>query len=68
MKKLIIVADWASDSLTREEIHLAVDHCHKTGKVRGLLCRRCNLAISFLDESPTIHARARRYLLKHAIP
>jgi hypothetical protein len=47
------------------ETRLAVDHCHKTGKVRGLLCSRCNLAISFFNDSPTVLARARRYLLKH---
>ena len=21
---------------------LAIDHCHKTAKIRGLLCRNCN--------------------------
>jgi hypothetical protein len=28
---------------------LNVDHCHKSGKVRGLLCHRCNTAITYLE-------------------
>lgn len=31
---------------------LVVDHCHKTGKVRGLLCSSCNTAIGHLRENP----------------
>lgn len=27
----------------------AVDHCHTTGKVRGLLCVRCNVAVGFYE-------------------
>ena len=27
----------------------AVDHCHSSGKVRGIVCSRCNLALGYLD-------------------
>lgn len=39
-----------------------VDHCHKTGKVRGLLCRRCNLALGMLKDNPKACLRAAIYL------
>jgi hypothetical protein len=41
---------------------LAVDHDHETGRVRGLLCANCNIAIGKLQESAYIAGRAADYL------
>lgn len=41
---------------------LAVDHCHASGRIRGLLCYRCNTAIGLLGEDPERLEAARRYL------
>ena len=43
---------------------MAVDHDHQTGRVRGLLCGRCNTLISKLDESPGWIISALKYLGK----
>ena len=39
-----------------------VDHDHKTGKVRGLLCNRCNLMLGHVDDDVTILQTAIEYL------
>ena len=41
---------------------LYVDHDHVTGKVRGLLCIKCNSAIGLLNEDKTIFQKAINYL------
>jgi len=41
---------------------LFVDHCHNTGKVRGLLCRNCNTGIGLLQEDLNIILSAAKYL------
>jgi hypothetical protein len=45
---------------------LNVDHCHSTGKVRGLLCLNCNTAIGHFREDPELLQRAIEYLKKNA--
>lgn len=44
--------------------HLVVDHCHTTGKVRGLLCDTCNRAIGMLKDCPDIILKAHEYLIQ----
>lgn len=44
---------------------MSVDHCHRTGKVRGLLCSRCNLMLGIINEDVSILRAAIEYLKKH---
>ena len=41
---------------------LAVDHDHKDGRIRGLLCARCNKILGFALDSTDILAKAIKYL------
>ena len=44
---------------------LSVDHCHKSGVVRGLLCKRCNSGLGFFRENGTLLLKAAAYLDEH---
>lgn len=41
---------------------LAVDHCHNTGKIRGLLCTNCNRGLGYLKDSAELLRKAANYI------
>jgi len=43
-------------------LNWCVDHCHNSGKIRGILCFPCNLALSHLKDSSVVAEAAARYL------
>lgn len=45
-----------------QKSRLHVDHCHATGKIRGLLCSKCNTGIGLLQDSPELMRRAAEYV------
>jgi len=45
---------------------LSVDHDHENGKLRGLLCNRCNRGLGFLKDDVSLLKRAIVYLKLHS--
>ena len=52
------------EKTTRNET-LVVDHCHSTGKVRGLLCHKCNAGHGQYDDNLTIMCDSATYVAEH---
>ena len=49
----------------RFKYNLHIDHCHKTGRVRGLLCNTCNrILVGMCDNYPGLVDRLQRYMLR----
>jgi hypothetical protein len=47
---------------SKKHKYFSVDHCHQTGRIRGLLCATCNSAIGLLGDCPNTLVQASLYL------
>jgi len=47
-----------------ENQRLSVDHCHESGKIRGLLCQPCNLGLGSFKDDKELLGKAKAYLEK----
>lgn len=53
------------DSGIAQHPRLAIDHCHRTGRARGLLCFLCNSALGRFEDDPELLVRAHKYLVEN---
>lgn len=58
-KGLCAICETPQDAAKRR---FAIDHCHKSGKVRGILCSNCNSALGMFKDSIPMMKRAITYL------
>ena len=62
VESLLSINQCESCGSEEDKINLVIDHCHKTGNVRGLLCRRCNVALGHLDDDVSKILSLAKYL------
>lgn len=55
-----VICQKSANAANSDKLH--IDHCHVTGKVRGLLCTNCNNALGRAKEDPRILRAAAEYI------
>lgn len=53
------------DVIGKKQRSPILDHDHKTGKLRDVLCNQCNKALGWFADDPALLRRAAAYLEKH---
>jgi len=66
-KKMLLIQEnkcfvCKGNSRNRWGYGLAVDHCHKSGKVRKLLCDKCNKGLGQFNDNPELLRLAAKYI------
>jgi hypothetical protein len=46
----------------RQFWNFSVDHCHDSGKIRGILCNNCNRALGLFQDNPELLKKAASYV------
>lgn len=55
------------DHRTNIPYNLSVDHCHVSGKIRGLLCNRCNRSLGMAEDNIELLESMIQYLQKYGV-
>lgn len=50
------------NGLRKKQYQYDIDHDHRTGKVRGILCHNCNVGLGRFKDDPNLLTRAAEYL------
>lgn len=57
-----VTENYSGNTGPRKDWSFSVDHCHETGKVRGLLCNDCNRALGLFKDSVELLDKAKAWL------
>jgi len=63
--RAIVVEAGNHCQICKQETTLHLDHCHATGKLRGMLCVRCNTGLGTLQDDPDILRAAITYVERY---
>ena len=55
------------DKKLKDDRDTHIDHDHKTGKIRSILCNKCNVGLGMFNDDTAVLRRAAKYIEKHEL-